>query len=406
MTRNRKKKLAIRAEADDGGHARAARLHASAPREILTADIQSRLIAAFEAAGWPVENDGFPEFGTWTGWLGPVGSTLRRPRDWDSDAHPDDPDHYDLTTVPQLTFITPKIPHTRESMVLKLPGTTPDAELVRTVREELARARATQVGKLADNAACSLCGDRYPAAHLLPSTESDRLLLCPFCVFDGDILGSHPLRLAYAIDELTLGDVAAPAGWSAVTALLACAGGAEFGERLKDAGGLMVALPHWTDPDQVWVWLPPGDLPPALEHLSPGTSLATLVDTVEKAHPDLRDRFRAQTAATLEEDEEPGEGQDPPDYLVEQLWPAAICYAVSAATQARERPDARSPWDLLDDGFEEGNLAENFDQIGSTLDADALGPVFTLSIGAPVIAEALGLAPARGPLWPDEETRS
>jgi hypothetical protein len=393
MTRNRKKKLAVRAEADGGSHARAARVHASAPKVILTADVQSSLVRAFEAAGWPVESDGFPEGGTWTGWLGPVWSMLSRPGRWDSEADPDDPDRYDLTAVPELTFITPRIPiNTGEAMVLQLPGTTPGAELVGKVSEELARARAAELGKLVNDANCSLCGDSYPSAHLLPPTESDRLLVCPFCVFDGDIFGGHPLRLAYLIDELTDEDVAAPAGWAAVTALLACAGGAAFRERLEGGGALRVPLPHWFDPDQVWVWLPPGDLPPALERLSPGTSLATLVNAVEKAHPDLRDRFRAELAATLEEDEDDGDG-DGRDYLVEQLLPAAICYAVTAATQSRERPTSHSPWELLSDGFEEGTLADHFDQIGSTLDADSLGPVFTLSIGVPLIAEALGFTP-------------
>ncbi|GAA2639286.1 hypothetical protein GCM10010425_49110 [Streptomyces spororaveus] len=396
MTRNRKKKLAIRAEADGTSHARAARLHGSAPHEILTADIQDRLIQAFQAEGWPVENDGFPEGGTWTGWLGPVWSMLSRPGGGsDLDADPDDPDHYDLTTVPELTFIAPRIPiNTGEAMVLTLPATTPLADIVHTVGAELARARATKADALVNAAQCSLCGDKYPAAHLLPATESDRLLLCPFCVFDGDILHSHPLRLAYAIDALTDEDIAAPAGWSAVTALLACAAGPDLRERLEgDDGVLRLPLPHWFDPGQVWVWLPPGDLPPALQDLGPGTRLDTLVSAVEAAHPDLRDRFRAEVAATLEEDEEDGGGEDARDYLVEELWPAALCYAVTAATQARERPTGHSPWDLLGDGFEEGNMAESFHQIGSTLDADALGPMFTLSIGVPVISEALGFSP-------------
>ncbi|MFF9786280.1 hypothetical protein [Streptomyces nigrescens] len=394
MTRNRKKKLAIRAEADGGSHARAARLHAAAPKEILTADVQDRLISAFKTEGWPVENDGFPEGGTWTGWLGPVWSMLSRPGWRHSEADPDDPDQYDLTAVPELTFITPKIPiNTGEAMVLELPGNTPVADIISKVREELAGARAAKVSKLVNNAECSLCGDRYPATHLLPTTESDRLVLCPFCVFDGDILGSHPLRLAYLIDELTDEDVAAPAGWAAVTALLACAAGPEFRERLEGGGTLRLPLPHWFNPDLVWVWLPPGDLPPALHSLSPGTSLGTLVSAVETAYPDLRDRFRAQVAANLEEDEEDSNGEDERDYLVEQLWPAAICYAVTAATQFRERPGGHSPWHLLGDGFEEGNLADHFYQIGSTLDADSFGSVFTLSIGVPLISEALGFDP-------------
>ncbi|MCX4783891.1 hypothetical protein [Streptomyces sp. NBC_01264] len=397
MTRNRKKKLAVRAEAGEGSHARAARIHASEPRDILTADIQQGLVRSFGAAGWPVEHDGFPEGGVWTGWLGPVQSLLSRPGAADSEADPDDADQYDLTVVPELCFISPKIPTSREAMVLELPGTTPGADLVRQVSEQLALARAAEVSKLINSATCALCGDSYPSAHLLPPTESDRLLVCPFCVFDGDILGGHPLRLAYAIDAMTDNDLAAPAGWSAVTALLACAGGPALEERLKGAGGFRWPLPHWSDPDQVWVWLPPGDLPPALEGLAPGTSLATLVAAVERAHPDLRDHYRTELAASLELDEDEGEEEGATrghrDYLVEQLWPAAICYAVTAATQERERPAGRSPWNLLEDGFEEGTLADHFDQVGSTLDADALGPVFTLSIGVPVIARALGWNP-------------
>ncbi|ARZ72601.1 hypothetical protein SMD11_7025 [Streptomyces albireticuli] len=210
-----------------------------------------------------MEHDGFPEGGTWSGGLGPVWSMLSRPGGRDSEADPDDPDHYDLTTVPELTFITPRIPiNSGEAMVLALPGTTPPADIVSKVREELACTRAAKVRELVNDAECSLCGDRYPAAHLLPATESDRLLLCPFCVFDGDILGGHPLRLAYLIDELTDEDVAAPAGWAAVTALLACAAGPGFRERLEDGDALRVPLPHWFDPGQVWVWLPPADLPP------------------------------------------------------------------------------------------------------------------------------------------------
>ncbi|MGW1362937.1 hypothetical protein ACWCQP_36715 [Streptomyces chartreusis] len=392
MTRNRKKKLAIRAEAGDGSHARAARLHASVPREILTADIHDRLISAFTAEGWPVENDGFPEGGIWTGWLGPVWSMLTRPGGSDTEADPDDPDYYDLTTVPELTFIAPKSPIANgEAMALTLPGTTPLADVVRAVGEELGRARAAKAGALVTDAQCALCGDRYPAAHLLPATDRDHLALCPFCVFDGDVLSVHPWRLAHLIDDLTDQDVAAPAGWSAVTALLACAAGPDFRERLESGGP--VPLPHWFDPGQVWVWLPPDDLPTALECLAPGTSLDTLVSAVEAAHPDLRDRFRAETADTVEWDREEDDGPKTRDYLVEQLWPAAICYAVSAATQLRERPDGRSPWHLLDDGFEEGTLAEYFDELGSTLDADSLGPVLTLSIGVPLIAEALGFDP-------------
>ncbi|MFE5974310.1 hypothetical protein ACFQ64_19375 [Streptomyces sp. NPDC056460] len=395
MTRNRKKKLAIRAEADGSSHARAARMHTPPPTEILAQDVQTALIGAFRGAGWPVESENFPEGGTWSGWLGPVSSSLSRPGAYDLMADPDDPYHHDLTVVPEVCFISPRIPiNSGEKMVVRLPGTTAGPDLVAKVSKELGRARGSETAKLVNDSACALCGDRYPAAHLLPATDSDRLLLCPWCVFDGDILDVHPLRLAFAIDELTSEDMAAPAGWSAVAALLACAGGGALGDRMNEASSFSVALPHWNDPGRLWVWLPASGLPPALEHLRPGTSLSTLVAAVEQAYPDLRDRFRTELAAALDEDEEDedaGAGRE--DYLVEELWPAAIVYAVTAAAQALERPAGTSPWHLLSDGFEEGNLADCFEEIGSTLDGHSLGTTFTLSIGVPVIARALGWDP-------------
>ncbi|MFC9930023.1 hypothetical protein [Streptomyces sp. NPDC127190] len=45
-----------------------------------------------------------------------------------------------------------------------------------------------------------------------------------------------------------------------------------------------------------------------------------MVEAVEAAHPDLRERFRAQLAEELEQESD----EDGRDYLVEQLWPAVI----------------------------------------------------------------------------------
>ncbi|MFE2985910.1 hypothetical protein [Streptomyces sp. NPDC059262] len=64
------------------------------------------------------------------------------------------------------------------------------------------------------------------------------------------------------------------------------------------------------------------------------------MNAVDTAHPGLRDRFREQVAATLEEVEDQVDGAR--GYLVEQLWPAAICYAVTAADQFRDRPGGHS----------------------------------------------------------------
>jgi hypothetical protein len=109
------------------------------------------------------------------------------------------------------------------------------------------------------------------------------------------------------------------------------------------------------------------------------------VSAVERAHPDLRDRVRARASAIRHDDA----AESAQDDLIERLWPAAICYAVTAATQDRERPYGNDPWGLLD-ASDELTLADHFRQVGSTLDVRALRPWYTVSLGAQVIAEVLG----------------
>ncbi|MDI1454267.1 hypothetical protein NHG22_10635 [Streptomyces sp. ATE26] len=82
--------------------------------------------------------------------------------------------------------------------------------------------------------------------------------------------------------------------------------------------------------------------------------------------------------------------EDGRDYLVEQLWPAVIVYAVALATQEQERPGHRPPWHVLSDSFEPGALTGHFRQFDSSLDAHDLGVYLTLEVGLQVVAEALG----------------
>ncbi|MFJ6686296.1 hypothetical protein [Streptomyces werraensis] len=387
MTRDRARKQAIRSAAGGDGYARTARMHAEGSRAVLTADVQRNVVQAFRQAGWPTENDGFPEGGQWSACAGPVWSLLSRPGGTNWDAHPDDAERHDLTITPEFTFTAPLISiNTGEAMVRKVPGDTPPPELVSQVSAAVARARGHEIAKLVDDAQCAICGDRYPARHLLAPTAAQEVAVCPSCVFDGDLFGTYdPVRLAYDIDHLWFEELAMPAGWAAVAALLACAGGKAFVERLKRAGVLALPARHWSDLSQLWIWLPPRTRPAALDGLGAGAGLTRVVEAVEAAHPDLRERFRAQRAEELELDE----NEDGRGYLVEQLWPAVIAYAVALATQEQERPAHRPPWHVLSDSFEPGALAGCFHELGSNLNADGLDVCFTLEVGLQVVAGAL-----------------
>ncbi|MGA5437417.1 hypothetical protein ACPCIZ_32750 [Streptomyces cellulosae] len=388
MTRNRARKQAIRAAAGEGGYARTARLHEEGSRAVLTADVQRNAVQAFRQAGWPTESENFPEGGQWSAYAGPVWSLLSRPSGMDTDAHPDDAERHDLTITPGFTFIAPAISiNTGEAMVLKVPGDTLPSELVSQVSAAVARARESEIAKLVNDAQCAICGDSYPARYLLAPTVAREVTVCPSCVFDGDLFGGYdPVRLAYDIDHLWFEELAMPAGWAAVAALLACAGGKTFVERLNEAGVLAVPGGHWSDLSQLWIWLPPHSRPAALDGLGAGAGLTRVVEAVEAAHPDLRERFRTQLAEELEQAPE----EDGRDYLVEQLWPAVVAYAVALATQEQERPGHRPPWHVLSDSFEPGTLAGHFRQLGSSLNAHDLGVCFTLEVGLQVVAEALG----------------
>ncbi len=180
MTRNRARKQAVRAAAGEGGYARTARMHAEGSRAIHTADVQRTAVQAFHQAGWPTESDGFPEGGQWSAYAGPVWSLLSRPGTGDTEAHPDDADHHDLTITPAFTFIAPPISiNTGEAMVLEVPGDTPPPELVSQMSAAVARARESEIAKLVIDAQCAICGNSYPARYLLAPPAPQELTVCP-----------------------------------------------------------------------------------------------------------------------------------------------------------------------------------------------------------------------------------
>lgn len=397
MVRDRARKQDARAAQGTDSYARTARL--AGGKSWSTAQVNAELIAAFEQAGWPVVAESTLEAdGMWSSHPGPGWMLVSR-RGYDhaemnEDFDPDDPEQADQRTVPTVTFNAPAaVALTDEFVSTELPGEQPPARIVEMASELLARARAKAVAAATPDAACAICGDEYAAAHLLHPTTDDGLSVCPSCAFDGDLItAAFPHRLAYEFDRLAFEDLAVPAGWAAVAATLAYAAGPGIEAELEHAWDrvLEVPLEHWAAPGNLWIWLPPADRPAALEKLGPGASLSTVAAAIDAAHPDLRERFRRRLAENLEDDE-PDAGQVPHDYLLEQLWPAAIAYAVTLATDGVERFGQHPPVVDMSDCLEEGVLADHFAQLGSALRPDDdLDVLFTLEVGAMVIAEALG----------------
>ncbi|MEV0192205.1 hypothetical protein AB0I39_27185 [Kitasatospora purpeofusca] len=141
VTRDRARKNATRTAAD-GSYARAARIAKDRP-VILASDAQRQMISAFDAAGWPVESDGFAEGGQWAGYPGPLWSLMSRPGQENRDTDPHDADRVDLTDVPEFTFNAPRISsNTGEAMVHRVPATISPADLVAEVSAALAQRSA------------------------------------------------------------------------------------------------------------------------------------------------------------------------------------------------------------------------------------------------------------------------
>jgi hypothetical protein len=153
---------------------------------------------------------------------------------------------------------------------------------------------------------------------------------------------------------------------------------------IRNAGTFFIPSEQWSQPEQIWVWLPPADRPAPLDRFGPGTRLGAHVSTLDEALPDLRQRVRDIEAENWREagldDDDPV-----PDRFVEQVWPAAVAYAISFVAQAGERPAHRPPLQHLTGSFD--SLRDHLRLIGSRLDFDDIES--TLSVGVEVIIEAL-----------------
>lgn len=249
--------------------------------------------------------------------------------------------------------------------------------------KRLATARANAVAAATPDSACVICTEPYPKAHLLRPTVANEVAVCPACVFDDNLwMEAFPQRLALEFDRLTHADLAIPAGWTAVAAVLACAAGPAIHTALEHT-----APPsHWTDPGDLWLWLPPTNRPPALAGLASGASLRAVTASIEAAHPNLRKQFRRQLETELNTP-----FPQHPDCLVEPLWPAAIAYAVTFATDRLERRAQRPPTLNFFDCIQERALADHLAHLGSSLAAHrVMDALITLEFGAQVVANALG----------------
>ncbi|MBO2448660.1 hypothetical protein J4573_16280 [Actinomadura barringtoniae] len=117
----------------------------------------------------------------------------------------------------------------------------------------LAAARADAVAVLRNDRACAICDDRYPAGHLL-APRGEGVTVYPACAFDEDLGGADTAQLTFFVDRLLHDDLAAPAGWSAIIAFLACARpglGDQLEQWWHDRGTLYVPLGYWNDPGKI-----------------------------------------------------------------------------------------------------------------------------------------------------------
>ncbi len=404
MVKDSARKKAARAYAQETGqsYTTAARhtAHRQADGGVSAYQVHIGLVQALRQAGWPVEYEDFPEHVEYRSYPGPARVTVGRADQvtsfgGDDDPDPDDPALLDLSRAPRVEMAAPLVA-TGYEVWAEIGGDRPVGDVIARLDGLLAEGRATAVARAVNDAGCAVCGDAYPSAHLLAAAGDDRLRVCPAWAFDGDIFvtGEDATGyVAYQIDRLPDSDLSTPAGWAGPAALLACAAPGGLGERLhqqwRDAGTVYLPSQSWSDPCLIWIWLPPGDRRPApLARFGPGACLAAVVAALDKALPDLRQRVRDEQAENWREAAgiyDDADDQDPPDGFVEQVWPAAVAYAVSMTTQAAERPRHRPPLQHLPGSFD--SLQDHLRLLDVALD---IGDVeSTLGVGIDIITQAL-----------------
>ncbi|MGP3953498.1 hypothetical protein [Streptomyces sp. 7N604] len=329
-----------------------------APGPMLAKDYLQALIAEFRLLGWGAGHHE-PDvdcFGL-TAYAGPVAglslSVGRADHDASDELDPDDPEQSDLTKPLYLTSMCPSGNATVEDFEDGLADCSTEAVRVtaRRMDSKLGKTRLRRVrdAEVRSTMPCPICGDRYPEHHLLKNAHG-AVPVCPACIFDGDQAYRTDLPyLAVELDRLLNDDLAAPAGWDAVAAVLALTCGPNLGARLdralKERGGWPFVMERWGEPlHRSWIWLPPpAHRHEAFKHLGAGATLAALVDAVDRHDPTARAAAKALCRASEVR-------------WRDALWPAAIAYAVAFTTQGYERDRHRIPFHVvqsLSDGLEQ-----------------------------------------------------
>lgn len=365
---------------------------------LMAGDLRDGLAATLAAAGWPITVESqHPESTGLRIYAGPATISVERQNTLTSftgDEHPDDPDTFDLTQPLVVIVWAPLVGEFSETLGRVLGVDAHEiatnralSEICNEVDTVVGQARQRDHADFHADVACSICGDRYPAIGLFRPTESE-LSVCPCCAFDGDLLDVSPGRLTFEIDRAASGNLAIPAAWSGVQALLTCLGGNEFRAWLegewRQAGTTFTPREWWGDMGSTWIWLPTADQrPPALAGLGCGAALAHVTAAIDRAHPDLRDLCKANRAEEIAEFLEDDEEDDLDAATLERMWPAAVAYAVALLTQRTERAAHRRPWHVLE-SFE---LFEWVEALESDLDEFQVESI--LGVAIPTILRAL-----------------
>lgn len=305
--------------------------------------MQLELVEEFRRRGWPVEVERQVVDMARLLYPGParvgVGRGSARTESMERDEDPDDGEEFDLSAPLEFHLSAPLLAETGHAGFDEvLTGPMSAAAVADALAALLGNAHRVGTAKAKDTATCTICGDPFPPAHLL-APSADNGPVCPACIFDGDLVATTQVEyLAYQIDRLLIEDLAAPAGWAAVASLLCATGPPGLHKKLGSAwrrGGLyFTPMWAWDDAGAWWIWVSTPTGP--LASMAPGASAAHLADNLDRAHPQRRRRaeryFRAITRQRLSP----------------ALWMAAVAYVVAFDTQARDRPQRREPWHVLE----------------------------------------------------------